>query len=228
MNTTENVAKKVDFYRSFIEKGDIVYDVGANIGNRIDGFLNIGARVIAFEPQKDCQKILNEKFGNKITSLRMGLGAKSGFKKLYISNANTISSLSKDWIESVQKTRFKDYRWDKGSYIRITTIDKMIQKHGFPKFIKIDVEGYEIEVLKGLNKIVPYISYEYCTPENTQGALRCLNYLAYLNPNIECNFSVGESMELNLKKWIIHEEMLKIIGSKEFSSTQFGDIYIKN
>lgn len=226
MSENPNTKQKEEFYSHFIDKGDIVYDVGANIGNRIEPFINLGAKVIAIEPQQDCQKALRANFHGKITSLKIGLGAKKGFKKLYISNANTISSISREWIDAVKKTRFQDYKWEKYKYIRINTLDNLIKKYGKPKFIKIDVEGYELEVLKGLSQSISYISYEYCTPENTIGAIKCLNYLAFLNPNIKCNYSVGESMKLSLDEWISHDMMIKIIKSHKFIDTDFGDIYI--
>ena len=215
------------FYAQFINPGDVCFDVGANAGNRITPILELKAKVIAVEPQESCQAILKKKFGNRITLVCNGLGEKEEIKEFYIADASTISSFSTEWIESVKKDRFKDHKWNTVQKIRMTTLDKLIEKYGMPKFIKIDVEGYELEVLKGLHSSVPYLSYEYTTPEQTDKAIACMDYLAALNPGILCNYSIGESMDLEMDKWVCRDEMFAIINSPEFIASGFGDIYIR-
>ena len=95
-------------------------------------------------------------------------------------------------------------------------------------FIKIDVEGYESEVLSGLTKKVKFISFEYTVPEQTDKALDCLQKLIKINPDLKCNFSVGESMKLEKQEWLTAQEMLSFVSSKSFTDTGFGDIYIYN
>jgi FkbM family methyltransferase len=222
------VELRVNFYKQFIDSGDLVFDVGANVGNRITPLLEIGANVIAVEPQEYCIKVLEAKFGNKITIVKNGLGEKEEKKDFYIADASTISSFSTEWIEAVKKDRFKEFNWKAANKIQLTTMDKLISTYGLPKFVKIDVEGYELEVLKGLTQIIPLISYEYTTPEQTDKALACLNLLHSITPKIECNYSVGESMNFELSTWKTKEEMEEIINSSNFISTGFGDIYIRS
>lgn len=50
-NSEEN--NQINFYKQFIQPKDLVFDVGANVGSRVKLFLNIGAKVVAFEPQKE-------------------------------------------------------------------------------------------------------------------------------------------------------------------------------
>ena len=205
----------------------MVFDIGANIGNRIRPLLNIGAKVVAVEPQKECQKILKRKFGNKIKIVPMGLGESEGIKDFFVSNAHTISSFSKEWIESVKEDRFKEYTWAKPIIIQITTLDKLIEKYGLPKFIKIDVEGYELEVLKGLTCAVDMVSFEYTVPEQIQRAIDCISQIEKYNSEIECNFSKGESMEFALNNWAKPTDFKNYISTQEFISTGFGDIYVR-
>lgn len=218
---------RTEFYRQFVKEGDVCFDVGANVGNRVQPLLNIGAKVIAVEPQKDCCKILEKKFGNAITIVSQGLGAEESTETLYIANASTISSFSKDWIESVQEERFKNYRWNKTEEIEMTTLEKLIETYSRPTFIKIDVEGYELEVLKGLKSAINTISFEYVVPEQTDRAMDCVKRIAEINADTVFNYSVGESMEFEEKEWISSKEMINLIATKKFTDTLFGDIYAR-
>ena len=195
----EDINRRQKFYSQFVNPNDLVFDVGANVGNRTRPLLNIGTKIVAIEPQKECQEILKRKFGNKIEIVPMGLGETEEFKEFFVSNAHTISSFSTEWIESVKEGRFKEYTWAEPIKIQVTTLDKLIEKYGLPKFIKIDVEGYELEVLKGLTCAVNMISIEYTLPEQIQRAIDCVSQIEKYNSEIECNFSKVESMEFALK-----------------------------
>lgn len=215
------------FYSQFVKSGDLCFDVGANIGNRVDPLLLLNAKIVAVEPQISCQKILKSKFGNNIILVNEGLGEKEGIEEFYISDASTISSFSKDWIDSVKLGRFKEYSWATKCKVRMTTLDILIDRYGVPAFIKIDVEGYELEVLKGLTKSVNMISYEYCVPEQTKKVIDCASRLVSINSNIEFNYCIHENMIFCLEKWIKFDKMINIINSDSFQNSLFGDIYVK-
>lgn len=222
------IERKRLFYSSFIKAGDVCFDVGANMGNRIDPFLKIGARVIAVEPQKICNTYLSAKYGKKITVIKKGLGESGTIKDFHLSDESILSSFSTEWIEGVQETkRFGNNKWRKSVPVEITTADELINQFGLPSYIKIDVEGYELEVLKGLSHPVAMISYEYTVPEQSDLAIRCLKQIEHHHPKIECNYSVGESMEWTLKSWIDVPEMINHISSKSFIDSDFGDIYVR-
>ena len=216
------------FYSSFIKKDDLCFDVGANVGNRITTMLLLGAKVVAIEPQKSCQLVLQAKFSNKITLIKEGLSSQIEKKIFYISNANVLSSFSKEWINNVSESRFNQYKWTESLEIQMTTIDNLINKYGIPKFIKIDVEGYELEVLKGLSKKIEMISFEYTVPENIDQAIFCIKRLYEINKNIVLNYSIGESLIYELDYWLNYHEFLILMKSKSFENSQFGDIYVKS
>jgi FkbM family methyltransferase len=187
--------KSLNFYSTFINKNDLVFDVGANFGNRVETFLKLKAKVIAIEPQKPCCKYLRRKYREDIILIEKAVGEKKETKKMFISNNSAISSFSETWIDSVKKNRYKEENWNKVEMIEQVTIDEIIQKYGDPEFIKIDVEGYELEVLKGLNRPVKMVSFEYTIPEQTEKAINCIMHLKKINNLIECNYSKGESMK---------------------------------
>jgi FkbM family methyltransferase len=221
----ELLDKRTAFYRDLIAEGDICFDVGANVGNRIEPLLEAGGKVVAVEPQKSCYKYLKTKFGDAIELVPQGLGAEECEKTFYISSASTISSFSEEWIESVKDDRFKNLTWKKQETVQLTTLDALIKKFGIPAFIKIDVEGYELEVLSGLSYPVKTIAFEYTVPEQTQKAMECIKRIQEINGNTEFNYSIGESMEFALTQWLNFDDMCSHITTKAFAETSFGDIY---
>ena len=224
----KNHRYRITFYSAFLSQGDLVFDVGANVGNRIQVFLELGCEVIAIEPQEECIIELKKKFGSAIKIIEKGLGEKEEKKTLFISDANTISSLSEEWIESVKTSRFKNHEWNKSVEIELTTLDNLITEFGIPKFCKIDVEGFELEVLKGLHQPIPLMSLEYTVPEQTGKLIECVQYCNQLNQESKFNYSVEEKMKLELEEFLPYEQFLALIQEKRFQKTGFGDIYVKN
>jgi FkbM family methyltransferase len=219
-------SERKEFYSEFIKSGDLVFDVGANKGNRTVIFLELGAKVVAVEPQKECYEHLTKRFGDTIDLIKLGLGEKDSTATMYVSGSTLISSFSKNHVDLMQEDRFKGADWGDTIEIKMTTMDVLIEKYGTPAFCKIDVEGYEYDVLKGLSKPLRALSLEYIVPENTQVLVDCLAHLSNLG-SIACNFSYGESMKYNLPKWKSGKEMIDFIQTQEFTNTSYGDIYIK-
>ncbi len=216
---------RIKFYSDFIHQNDLVFDVGANVGNRVEAFLKCKAKVVAIEPQPECVKILKAKFNDKIIIENVGLNETDGELEMQISTDSTVSSFNKDYINKT-KERFKYSRWENTIKVPVTTLDKLIARHGTPKFCKIDVEGFELMVLKGLHTNIPYLSIEYCVPEMKDQNLECLNYLHTISPNAKFNYSIGESMSWALKEWQSFSQFITHVKSDEFMRTSFGDIYI--
>jgi FkbM family methyltransferase len=216
------------FYSQFIRPNSLVFDVGANVGNRVQVFLELTNKVIAVEPQPSCADVLMAKFGEKIIIEQVGLSDKQGELEMRIASDSTISSFSNNFIEATSKGRFKNYSWNETITVPVTTLDQLIHKHGIPAFCKIDVEGFELNVLQGLTKPIPYISFEYCVPELQDNMINCINYLATLSPTATFNYATEENMQLANEVWINHSDFLQLVKSQTFINTQFGDIYFKN
>jgi FkbM family methyltransferase len=221
-----NEQRRFDFYSSLIRKNDLCFDVGANYGNRSEVFLKLGAKVIAFEPQPKPLKFLRRKFKNNITILDKALGAHPGKSNLFISSASTLTSMSKEWIEKVKTNRFKQANWNNKIEVEMTTLDEMIVKYGKPDFCKIDVEGFEFEVLKGLTQPIGIISFEFTIPEFVDKAIECINYLNKLG-KIICNYSSGETLIFALEEWLNPNDFITLFKTLPDKGIVDGDIYIK-
>jgi FkbM family methyltransferase len=166
-------------YKNLLKPRMLVYDIGANQGHYTAGFLLLGAKVISVEPQQNCFRILKARYNNNpnVHLLNLALDNTEGEKKIHISNMNTISSMSEEWISAVKESRrFPNAKWSKDDIVKTSTLEALIGTYGRPDFIKIDVEGYELNVLKGLKSKVPLISIEY-TFEVIETAVQCIEYL---------------------------------------------------
>lgn len=214
---------KMLLMRNFYGPGDIVFDIGANVGDKTYMFLENGAKVICFEPQSDCTKILRKKYGNdkRVVIVEKGLADKNGKMLLSVcSQANTISTFSDEW----KKGRFADYTWDKSDEVEVITLDDAIHTYGFPQYIKIDVEGFEYQVLCGLSKPVPYLSFEF-TIEFLDRAKQCVSHLEKLGYKF-FNFSEGEISQLVLSEWVPSKTLFKKL-ERSTDQLYWGDIYAK-
>lgn len=220
--------KRTIFYRQFINEGDLCFDIGANIGNRTKPFLNLKAKVVAVEPQSACCKILRDSFGDSITILQKGVGDKKGVLDFFEADSPIISSFSEEWIEEVKKDRFKDFNWNKPIKVEVTTLDDLIAEYGHPAFVKIDVEGYELNVLQGLNQPVKCLSFEYTVPEQTEHAIACIKQFQKVSPKATFNYSPRESLRMAFTEWIDIDTMCNLIKSSKFAKTLAGDIYARS
>jgi FkbM family methyltransferase len=220
-----NAGKRLPFYSQFLSPGDLVFDVGANAGNRTSVFLEIGARVIAVEPQFDCIEILKKKFGDKIVIETVGLGSSPGEMEMYIADETTISTFSKEFIDKTKDNKFSRNRWERKIKVPIATLDQLIGSHGRPEFCKIDVEGFETEVLKGLSVPINKISFEYNVPELADNVKKNIALLNGLSTGYVFNYSIGETMQLELDKWKTAAEFSEWIQKPQFLDSDFGDIY---
>lgn len=219
---------RLAYYKNFIKPGDRVFDVGANMGNRVSIFLQLGAKVVAVEPQPDCQAYLQKQFGNSIIIEPVGLGESDYEAEMLVSNESTLSTLSKTFVERTSKHRFEKNSWDKKITVQVTTLDKLIEKYGLPQFCKIDVEGFEEQVLKGLTHVIPYLSFEYCVPEMNDNLMNSLAQLHRIQPLAKYNYAAGETMQLELMEWVDYETICRLVAEDKFVNTLFGDIYFKN
>lgn len=188
------------FYSQFIINGDLCFDIGANIGGRTEIFLELGAKVVCIEPQQSCLQKLYELFGNNqnVSIVAKAVADREGEAEIAIcKDTPTISTMSSKWRN---EGRFsKDYKWTSAQKVFTTTLDTLISQYGSPVFCKIDVEGFEDSVLKGLTKpAISVISFEF-TKEFFDDSKQCINHLLSIGP-IEFNCSMGESMKLLFSK----------------------------
>ncbi len=224
---SEEDAQRAAFYAQFMASGDLVFDVGANMGNRTKVFLSLQARVVGCEPQAQCADFLQEVLAREgnFTLVRQALGNRAGKTEMFVSSSHVLSTLSADWIGATQQSgRFAAYEWATKQAVEVTTLDQAIREYGKPSFIKVDVEGYEAEVLAGLSEPVDYISIEF-VPETIEGTFRCIDHMTSIARAPVFQLSLGESMAFAWPDWVVAAEAKQILAGVQ--SPLWGDVYIR-
>lgn len=216
------------FYARFIRSGDLCFDIGAHVGSRLRAWLPLGARIVAVEPQPNCMALLRRWFCGdaRVVLVEQAVGACPGMAELLVSpRTPTVTTLSSDWIAAVGRDRaFAGVRWGERLPVTVTTLDELIACHGVPAFCKIDVEGYELEALRGLSRPIPALSFEYLSI-CLDRARDCVMRLAELG-DYEFNWSAGESHRLRSDDWLDADRMLariETLGAADGS----GDVYAR-
>jgi len=213
-------------YARFVKPGDLVFDVGSHVGDRIAAFRRLGARVIACEPNPPLVKTLRLIYGRdaRVTIEPVAVGAQAGTIEMKINLDNpTVSTASRDFVTASQGAPgWEGQSWDKSINVGATTLDALIARHGVPAFIKIDVEGYEAEALAGLTRAVAALSFEFTTIQRDVAhacIARCqaLGYLRY-------NAALGESQTLVHDDWQSAEAIGRWLDALPLEANS-GDVY---
>jgi len=212
-----------NFYSQFIKPGDLAFDIGALTGNRSNTWLNLGAKVVAVEPQPVLINFLRRKMGghNNFDLMENVIGSKKGEVSLQINEAHpSVSTVSDEWTTLLKGFK-KTLKWEKVIQVEMTTLDDMIEKYGVPNFCKIDVEGLEFEVLKGLSHTVPQLSFEFF-PTTSDNTGQCLDLIDKLG-SYKYNWILAETFKYQSEEWLTLKEIKSQISS--YKGKKPGDIY---
>lgn len=223
------------FYRQFVPDKGLVFDVGANVGSYTEIFLSLGARVIAIEPNPDCADILEKlRPRNRVVVERIAVGSKVSELPLFLcDDSSTHSTLSREWIGVAKDLpRLAEKKWTRTVNVHTTTLDKLMEKYGCPSFLKIDVEGFEIEALKGLSVLPPFLSFEFIS-EMLDAAIQCIELLRG-RPNVQFNYLINQpqlqypELKFALESWASVDEIINVLNTRGIEqAATYGEIFIK-
>ena len=217
------------FYAQFVQKGDLCFDIGAHLGNRSDAWLQLGARVVALEPQPSCIHFLTKKFdkNNQFILVEKAVGQSSGTATLHISSLTpTVTTLAKkDWRNMIDNETSYKVKWDKSVEVPVVTMDALINEYGIPAFCKIDVENLELEVLLGLSKAIPALSIEFFSKTMSR-TIACIDHLETL-ALYEYNWSFGESQKMDAIVWVDSNKAKSNLLSFDDERIPSGDLYAR-
>ncbi len=215
-------------YRQFVRPGDLVFDVGAHVGDRVAAFRRLGARVVAAEPQPALAKTLRLLYGRdgEVSIEETAVGSQSGFIDLFLNIDNpTTSTASMEFIAAASHAPgWQGQAWPKRKRVALTTLNALIARHGMPRFIKIDVEGLEAEVLEGLLLPVPGLSFEF-TLIQLDIARTCVHRCSALGYT-RFNAVLRESKTFVHANWIAEDLLCQWLSGLPPEANS-GDIYAR-
>jgi FkbM family methyltransferase len=205
-NTAES--KEELYIKNLKMTNKVIYDIGANFGAFALYFLKHAGElgyVVAFEPIKNnCDEILENvkinKLGmQKIAIFNLGIGKVHQKKVLTFDPMNT----SRASFNTSIADQIKTINGSVQEEIEIDALDNIISRHSLPEpyFIKIDVEGFEFEVLQGMTNILqtrkPQLfieihgSNERDKKENIERIVNFLGPFGYEIKHVESDLIIG-------------------------------------
>jgi FkbM family methyltransferase len=212
-------------YGNFVRPGDLVFDVGAHVGDRVASFHRLGARVVAVEPQPSMVRALRLIYGRSksVAIEALAVGREPGRARMLLNVDNpTVSSLSPAFVEAAHGAPgWETERWNETIDVAVTTLDALIAKYGVPAFIKLDVEGFEAEALSGLSQVVHAVSFEFTTIQRDVG-LACIERCAAMGYR-RFNAALGESQTL-IAGWMDSQDIARWLIELPQAANS-GDIY---
>lgn len=214
------------FYARFIKPGALVFDVGAHVGDRTACFRRLEARVVAVEPQHECAALLRDEFGGdaQVAIVEAAIGAEVGRARLHRNEANpTVSTLSREFIAAARNADgWREQNWTSEIDVPVRTLDNLMMTHGVPHFIKLDIEGFEHEALRGMSQAAAALSFEFTTIQRNV-ARACIMRLGELGYK-SFRGSLGETLAFAQPAALDARGILEWVGALP-SSANSGDIY---
>jgi FkbM family methyltransferase len=192
------------FFAQLARPGELVFDVGASRGHVAETLEEIGCEVLAVEPNPELVEVMRRHYAFQV--IEAAVGDQVGEATLHIGDWEGLSTLSDEW----RRVAPQDRTWLKTITVAVTTLDALIDEFGTPSFVKIDVEGYEPQVLAGLSRPLRNVMFEYQLAgfHLTEQALDELERMGdYL-----FSYTVGEERRLHIP-WCKRVELVPALDS---------------
>lgn len=216
-------AAEVKFYRSVLQglrKGDLIFDIGANGGDKADLFLRLGAHVVAVEPDEGNQVALAQRFlrlrlvKRPVIVVPKAVSDSIRNEVMWIdAPGSALNTLSRKWVDTLRTddSRFgTTLNFGQERSIETTTLEEIIESYGAPFYVKVDVEGHEAAVLRGLHRPIPYLSFEVNLPEFKAEGLECIERLNQIDTNTTYNYTTDCTVGLALTKWVGRSDFVAV------------------
>ncbi len=138
-----------------LKEGDIVVDIGANIGYYAlleSRLIGESGRVYAIEPSPANIELLRRNIGlngyTNIDTYELAIGDTNGYAPMYMTKQSNLNTL-----RDIAGTEKEGY-FTRETRVRVMTLDEFLKDKRYPSLIRMDVEGYEYQVIRGMKDIL--------------------------------------------------------------------------
>jgi FkbM family methyltransferase len=210
-----------ELYSRFLAQGNLAFDVGANIGEITEIFLSLGAQVVAIEPHPQCARSLRAlRSGGRLIVEEAAAGPVDGVAEMHWSeDSPRHGTLSSEWWK--RATSLYGPHWQQHGAVPMVTLGSLVEKHGSPRFIKIDVEGFGAKVMAGLPVLPRSLSFEFLAgyPDDAYECLeRCPDWASY-------NLVIGSEAHFHLPAWVGKREIADVLARAIRGGSAYGDVF---
>jgi FkbM family methyltransferase len=126
LNRSERRARRQgrEFYRPFVRRGDLVFDIGANVGHVSEMFLELGCRAVAVEPNPALAELISRHYGRQVAVVEAACGREEGSAELHLGTYDGHSTLSEEWLDKAPA----GHEWRGQVSVHVTTIERLEQR----------------------------------------------------------------------------------------------------
>ena len=206
---------------------NLIFDIGGNRGKMTHVFSEKSVKVIVFEPNPKLVNLLNNNFQTPdIIVDNRAISNTKGFKTFNISNADTISTFSSQWIE---KSRFTGkYKWDKTIEVETLTLSDAINEYGIPDYIKIDTEGHEYDILINFHQLLPNTIFSFEWAEEQKDKIEKRLSHMYSLGYTKYSHTYGDKVLFDEEiSWVEYQNLKILDDLDEDRMEKWGMIYFK-
>lgn len=219
----ERLSSHIALYKSLMPRDSLCFDVGANIGEKSEAMLKAGMRVIAFEPNlrvipellARCSHYPNWRL------ITAGVHSQPDLLTFFARRSHGQSGFHQQWETSSVLGE---------SYVPAIPLDYAIKSTTAPAYIKIDVEGWEHEVLKGLSTPIRTLSFEFhLHADQIEATRKCLQRLSEISTAYEVNVTPAEQATFLWPDWRPIAETLDWFPGnlRDVLNRPYGDLFIR-
>src|SRR6266403_678300 len=203
--------REARFYTQLLGKGrfGLIFDLGASVGGKAEIFRRHG-RVVCVEPSAAAVKVLRARFAHcpDVEVLEAAISNGSGYGTLLeFEPGSAYNTLSEKWawaLSEKSRNRFGvSMPAPAEKLVRLMTIDQLTSRYGQPRYIKIDVEGFECLAIKGMNQPCELLSAEVNLPEFAQELAELSSRLQQIDGDALFNVAISEPpMKFEFSDWV--------------------------
>lgn len=180
-----HILKLKNFYNNIFNKPKLIFDIGCNIGDYTKTFLKFSDFVVAVDPNIEVINQLRNSTVDfiskkKLKILNIAISNQIGEAKLYINSSRTVSSINKKWQKRALPEMFPHVHNVDTEIVKSTTLDNLIKEFGIPDYIKLDIEGGELNAFIGLNQPINILSFETTLPIFHDETIKILHKISSL------------------------------------------------